>query len=497
MSENKNVNNNDNAQNEQPEAELQDLISTVIALKKSKAKSADNSGAPDVKFSPREEKKSSDAAPKQTSEKKPSSDGKKKSSAKSGKGSKKNAKGFRSWPKKKKIGFVCGCIFIFLCLLLLLIVVLFHNYFSLLGGKWRGSTTSEKPTYSDVDSTRSDTIDAKTEDEKLKEQLRKSATNIMSDSDVYNVLLIGEDLRDTEGESRGNTDVMMLISINQRLKTITMTSFMRDIYVYIPDWEYSNRLNAAYWHGGPESLENTLEQYFGVTIDRYAIVNFNQFITIVDTLGGLTLDVTDAEVQAMVDPQNEQNMYLNQPFGTDILTKGGTGLKLNGNQALAFARIRKGVGDDFGRTKRQRTVIAEMINKAKNMSLTQLNDLVHEIFPNIYTDVEEGEAASLLLNAFDYMKYDIQQVQVPADGTFTDEIIDGMDILSIDFDANAKIVQDTIYGSSTVDDSSEDDISSQESVPADANANGYYDEWGNWVPYNNGYYDEWGNWISY
>ncbi len=575
MSEKKLNSNNDNpkidknSKDTQADAELEELISSVIAMKKMQAENKkkeeseakSNSPSPDISFTPKavpasaeattpkpnsnsskpvEKKKSvSTTGAKKTTASNSAKSGnvKKKASASAGGTAvKKSAGGANSakkktasakpqaqkatdkqaenavavgateaengkkktrqkWSKKKTVGVILGVLFLVLCILAGIIWLIFHNYFSLLGGKWNGETTDERPTYSDIDTSRDDTIDGETEDEKLKAQLEKSATNIMSDSDVFNILLIGEDLRDTAGESRGNTDVMMLISINQKMKTITMTSFMRDIYVYISDWGYSNRLNAAYYHGGPDSLEDTIEQYFGITIDRYAIVNFNQFITIVDTLGGLELDVTQAEVDAMVDPQNEQNMYLGQDFGTDILTEGGEGLLLNGNQALAFARIRKGVGDDFARTERQRTVIATMIETAKKMSLVQLNELVYQVFPNVYTDIEEGEAASMLLNAFDYMKYDIQQLQVPADGLYTNEVIDGMDVLCPDFDANAKLIQETVYGETIISDDS--DEYDDDDDYGNGNTYGYYDQWGNWIAYNNGYYDKWGNWVSY
>lgn len=522
MSENNKILNNDidSGNKAASDEELEELISTVMAIKKSKKKTAveksedkepeekhdisfknakacsapltggsgedkampsDNGKRDAAKRSGGTVKRGSDPAGRKNTDK--SSDASKRSASQS---SKKTKKGFRSWSSKKKAGVILGFVFLLICILALAAWLKLVGYISLFN-KDNGGINTNKPVYSDTDPTKQDTIDELTEEEKLKQQLEKSASALMSDSDVFNVLLIGEDIRDTEQETRGNTDVMMLISINSKLETITMTSFMRDIYLYLPDAGYSNRLNAAYYYGGAESLENTLEQYFGVTIDKYVVVNFYSFIKIVDTVGGLNLTVSDEEAAGMQAPMSEQNKYLGNKKGTDYLKQGGENILLNGNQSLAYARLRY-VGDaDFERTQRQRKVISEMINKSKKLSLVKLDKLLKEVLPEVTTDlVESGKIASLLLNSFEYMDYDIQELRIPADNTFTNETINGMAVLSIDFDANMKLIQETIYGESAVESSTEPVV----------DENGY-DQYGNYVGFTNGYYDSYGNWVNY
>lgn len=403
------------------------------------------------------------------------------------------------WSKKKKIWVSLGFVFLFLCLLPLFAWSFINHYVSMIK-KDDGGINTERPNYSDVDHTKPDTLDGEAEDEKLKKALAKNASNLMSDKDVLNILLIGEDIRDTAEISRGNTDVMMMISVNTRDKTITMTSFMRDIYLYLPDAGYSNRLNAAYSYGGANSLKNTLEKYFGVTIDKYVIVNFYSFIDIVNAVGGLELDVTDEEAQGMKAPMGEQNKYLGNAKGTDYLSSGGKGLKLNGNQSLAYARLRYVGAGDYERTQRQRRVITEMINKSKKLSLSKLDSLITKVLKeeNVKSDLETGDVASLLLSAFEYMDYDIQEIRVPADNTFTEERINGMDVLSVDFTMNTKIIQETIYGETNI---SDNDDSSQIEAGYDQYGNfigdqGYYDKDGNYVGAI-GYYDEYGNFVLY
>lgn len=367
---------------------------------------------------------------------------------------------------KKQAATVAGLVASLLLVLALIVVLIFNHYYSLLDTSSVSDSINSAPmTYSDVDLSRADTVDKAAEDEKLKELSQKGEK--ISNKDVMNILLIGEDLRDTEMEdAAGNTDVMMIISVNTKDKTITMTSIMRDCYVSYQDangYWYSNRINAAYWTGGVSLTQQTIENYMNVKIDRYVLVNFKVFIDIVDTLGGLDLYVSDEEAngypgadpygdntRGMQNPLDEQNKYLGNKKGTDYIKKGGD-LHLNGNQALAYARLRHVGNSDYERTERQRKVIAEMIKKSRELSIVDMDKLANKILPQIKTDVTKTEAAQLLVDMLDYRNYEIQEFRVPADGTFTDQIISGMDVLSVDFNANAEQFRQLVYGSIVLD----------------------------------------------
>lgn len=359
----------------------------------------------------------------------------------------------KGWSTKKKTGVTLGIIFLLLVIIMAVIVGLFFRYTSLLDRKGDNKVNSAPPPINESDLVdKEDTFDQKKKEEELKAQLQANSTKI-SNEDVMNILLIGEDIRDTEGNDRGNTDVMMVISINHKNKTITMTSLMRDMYVYMSQYNNSGRLNAAYWHGGAEYLEEVIEDYFGIEIDRYVKVNFRQFIDIVETVGGLDLTVAGNEAKAMDDPLGEQNKYLKNEKGTDYIDKSlydsddqKIDMHLNGNQSLAYARIRYNCGDDYGRTQRQRIVIKEIISKSKKLSFLELDKLIKKVFPEVQTDITDGEIASLLLSAFDYMNYDIQELRIPADGYYTDEVIYSMQVLSPNYQANGAFMKYMIYG---------------------------------------------------
>lgn len=366
---------------------------------------------------------------------------------------------------KKQALQVTGLILMLILILGLAVFLVFNHYYNLLNHETKDISNSAPMTYSDVDLSRPDTFEKSVEDAKLKE-LTAKAKKITSD-DVMNILLIGEDLRDTTKDSRevGNTDVMMVISVNKKDKTITLTSIMRDCYVSFQDKDgnwWSNRINAAYWHGGIMGMKNTIEDYLSINIDRYVLVNFKVFIDIVDTLGGIDMHVTneeangdpdaprsDKEHRGMQNPLDEQNKYLGNKVKTDYIKKGGD-LHLNGNQALAYARLRY-IGDaDFDRTKRQRKVINEMIKESRKMSLVQMNELAEKVFPQVTTDVTMGELAGLLLEMLDYRNYKVQEMRIPAENTFTNEFIDGMAVLSVDFPANVELLRKKAYGTTEV-----------------------------------------------
>ncbi len=350
---------------------------------------------------------------------------------------------------RHKLKFIiAGLILVLLlCVAVLAAVIIFKHYYNRIP---EGNNSIIEYSRPDVDS--EDTVsDVEGYEDWLENQLRPY-DDIMSSKEVYNILLVGEDLRDTSEQSRGNTDVMMLISINNETKKITLTSFMRDIYLYIPG-QYSTRLNAAYAIGGAELLADTIEQNFGVSIDNYVIVNFYTFIEIVEAIGGIEAEITQEMVWALDGPMREQNMYLGNKSSQDLIKEPGTYL-LNGNQALGYARIRHGVGDDYGRTQRQREVIRKMIEKSRDMSLAEMKNLLDDVTDSedIKWDLSESDVLSLLMNAFDYYRnYEIQDVRIPADGTFTDQRIRGMAVLCPDFAKNTEILQLAVYGHTLID----------------------------------------------
>lgn len=279
--------------------------------------------------------------------------------------------------------------------------------------------------------------------EKLPREERSVTSGTLDAGYVRSVLLIGTDARDV-GAERGRSDTMILLSLNSRTQNIYLTSFMRDAYVNIPNHGY-NKLNAAYSLGGAELLMDTLEQNYQVSIDDYCVVSFMGFAGIIDAFGGVKISLSDAEAQALnVILQSEVNALAGDDPLSDFIEKGGTYI-LNGKQALSYARIRYVGNADFERTSRQREVMTQLLQNAKSKAVTAVPELISSAMPHLGTNMSDAELYFLSLRVPFALRYDITQIQIPADGTYTPADIDGQSVLQVDFDANIQVLKDSVY----------------------------------------------------
>ena len=248
-------------------------------------------------------------------------------------------------------------------------------------------------------------------------------------SGIVNILLIGQDRR--EGEETARSDSMILCTYHRKTGDLTMTSFLRDLYVPIPG-HHSNRINAAYSEGGASLLDETLKQNFGLHIDGNIEVDFSQFSEIIDLLGGVSIELREDEAEE-----------INRETGGSLIAGMQT---LNGAEALTYSRIRKlDLDGDFSRTNRQRKVIDAMLNRYRDIKWRDLLPLMEQLLPMISTDLNYGQLVLLAMEILPKLPdAEISSQRIPADGTFTDEKIDGMAVLSADLSANRTLLRDTL-----------------------------------------------------
>ena len=264
---------------------------------------------------------------------------------------------------------------------------------------------------------------------------------------AVNILLIGNDSREN-GED-GRSDAMILLSISDNTRKISMISILRDIYVEIPG-HGGNRLNAAYAYGGPALLMETIEQNFDIDVNRYVLVNFEAFATLVDAAGGVDLELTVEEIEYVNGYLVEYNMLTGRPEGTDYMDTSTGGLvHLNGPQALAYSRNRY-IGTDFGRTQRQRKVLEAIVKKLPASMLKGNGRLLTELLPSLTTNLKKEECFALSLQAGKFLVYDMVQGSIPLEGTYQNVSIREMSVLEVDFEKNRKYLQDSIFGSVSV-----------------------------------------------
>ena len=232
----------------------------------------------------------------------------------------------------------------------------------------------------------------------------EGSAGLYHDDAVMNILLLGVD--DYQANDVGRSDSQILITIDTRHQKIKLTSFMRDMYVNIPGYG-ANRINTAYTFGGPKLTVQTLESLFGVDIDRYVCVNVAQFRDIINTLGGVTIELTQAEADLINENSGESyERWVSE--GTQRLT---------GKQAWYYARIRA-IGNDQARTERQRKVIESVVDNLKSKDLFTLNSILAQVLGQMSTNMSRNEVLALVANAMTYLNYPIESTRLPVDGTY-------------------------------------------------------------------------------
>lgn len=261
------------------------------------------------------------------------------------------------------------------------------------------------------------------------------------EGDVYNVLLVGVDRRDDSWN--GNSDSMILLSINDEKEQISMVSLMRDTYVEIPGIGMA-KLNAANANGGGDLLVETVSRNFQIPVERYAEVDFESMQELVDQVGGVELTLSDAEAEVadgyITDMCNIQGIAAEPHY----YGSGGTFL-CDGVQAVAYARIRYVGNCDYERTERQRTVLMEIAGKLKEMDAAELLEFAAAAMPLMTYNIPYSEILSLAMKSSEMMNYDIVLDRIPYDGMFSTMDVNGQGMLVPDWEETIAKLKETIY----------------------------------------------------
>lgn len=279
----------------------------------------------------------------------------------------------------------------------------------------------------------------------FKAALKEWATNggdVMYSKDVLNVLCVGVDTRNKNTIS-GLSDSMIIVSINQKLGTITLTSVMRDSFAYLesPDGVGSfNKINSAFPFYGIENLISTLESHFKIRIDGYAMINFAFFKAVIDELGGVNVPVQQYEAD-----------FMNKDYKFDIVA--GSSVNLNGDEALVFCRSRRWDADgDVSRTRRQRQVMVGLLQKAATIQTSEIMGYIKTFLPYLETGYEETEIVSLATKAVveGWARFDVKQIVMP-DEASREAHSGSVWYWAVDYPLAAQTLQNEIYGYSNIE----------------------------------------------
>ena len=256
------------------------------------------------------------------------------------------------------------------------------------------------------------------------------------------IAMFGLDNRSNGDFGWGNSDVIMVASINENTKEVKLVSVYRDTYLNITNDDGFRKANAAFAFGGVEQAVNMLNVNLDLNIADYVIVDFNSVATAVDLLGGVEITITGEEAHWMQMYIDELNRVLGE--NASYLPGAGT-YNLNGVQATAYARVRYTAGDDYKRTERQRLVIEKMVEKMLKSDIATINNLIDEIFPQIKTSFTSTE---LLLLAKDVFSYKLgENTGFPFEKIATDVAGKAGDcVVPVDLAANVKQLHAFLYG---------------------------------------------------
>lgn len=214
-----------------------------------------------------------------------------------------------------------------------------------------------------------------------------------------NIALFGLDSRSDELEGGVQSDCIMIASINNETNDVKIMSVYRDTLLRQKDGTYE-KANSAYNRGGPEEAISLLNRNFDLDIKNYVSVNFTALVKVIDTLGGIDLEMTEEEA----DWCNRYAVETAEVAGeecVDIEVKDGI-QHVDGVHAVAFARIRYTDGNDFKRAERQRIVLNTVAQEAKKADILTLNQLIDEVFPLISTSFSMRDLLGFAANALEY-----------------------------------------------------------------------------------------------
>ncbi len=228
-----------------------------------------------------------------------------------------------------------------------------------------------------------------------------------------NYLLLGTDARDNSLEAmsrtgEGNTDAIIIASLNNDTKEVKLVSVYRDTLLMVPASGKFNdtyrKATEAFFYSGVEAAISMINLNLDLNITDYVMVNFEALIRIVDAMGGVDLEITEEELYWL----NEYLRDTGLNTGRTYTTVPHSGMvHLDGIQATAYCRIRYADGTlDYGRAERQRKIISLIFEKAKNMNITQLTNAINGVLDNVVTSVPAAEILSLVPSVFEFSLVD-------------------------------------------------------------------------------------------
>lgn len=262
-----------------------------------------------------------------------------------------------------------------------------------------------------------------------KENLSINEKKVKEEKHIKNIALFGID---APKEKAGRSDAIMILTLDEEHKVMKLTSIMRDSYVDIPG-HGDDKITHAYAFGGPELAMKTLNENFKVNVEDFMAVNFTSLPEIIDKLGGVKINIIPEEIHHIPG-----------------ITSPGEQV-LNGEQALAYSRIRYATGGDYRRTERQRVVLEAVFEKLKLTPTKEYPSLIDEFLPYIETNMSSMDMIKLATDVVPLVKGNLETARFPLDSYCDGKMINGIWYLVYDRQATLNQIQEYIYDNKKLD----------------------------------------------
>ncbi|WP_294371686.1 LCP family protein [uncultured Clostridium sp.] len=266
-----------------------------------------------------------------------------------------------------------------------------------------------------------------------------SSNSKTSNKYIKNILLLGID----SGEDNiGRSDCIVIATLDTEHNKIKLSSIIRDSYVLIHNKSHKDKINHAYAFGGPELTLKTLNDNFNLDLTQFVSVNLTSFPVLIDSIGGITLDINENELKYI----NKYIHSLNSKNNTSSPDINSSGIQhVDGTQALAYTRIRYTDGGDFERSHRQRIVLETVFEKLKDLPITSYPSLLDNLLPLVSTNLNGSEILSLCMDLISLDNIDILEHQFPENSDAEGKIIDGIYYYVFDEESTIKKIHKFIY----------------------------------------------------
>lgn len=268
-----------------------------------------------------------------------------------------------------------------------------------------------------------------------------SDAELESDEEVFNILLLGTDERKAAFSTNARADSIMILSLNKKAKTMKLVSLQRGMGVPVLEGEYQGQydwITHMFRYGGADLMLKTVREVLNVDVEYYVRVNFNTFAELVDSVGGVDIELTEIEAAAL-NGEVRTNAYAKHKVSSGAN-------HLDGYDALQYARLRY-TDSDWKRVQRQRNVIQSVVSSAGDMNLLELNEMLDTVLPLVQTNLTTTDILGLITYAPAVLGQEFEQMTIPVQGTYGSmKGMQGRNLYAVDFKTNSEILHEFLYG---------------------------------------------------